>query len=171
MLDGRPDPFQAVYSRYGGPVFRFALHMTGQPHLAEEATQDTFLTLITRPRDYDASRGTLLNWLLGIARNVSRKLLACEPETELLDESVVESTREMHDIVGEFTRRELAEALHQAIACLPPVYREVVILCELQEFDYRDAAAVLKCPIGTVRSRLHRARALLVSKLQARCFA
>jgi RNA polymerase sigma-70 factor (ECF subfamily) len=65
----------------------------------------------------------------------------------------------------DLTHREGIEALHRAIRTLPRRYREVVVLCDLEEVDYADAANVLSCPIGTVRSRLHRARALLLDKL------
>jgi len=58
--------------------------------------------------------------------------------------------------------------VRDAIRTLPPAYREVIVLCELEEMDYADAAAVLGCPIGTVRSRLHRGRALLTQKLASR---
>jgi len=67
--------------------------------------------------------------------------------------------------LDDLTHREGIEALRRAIGTLPRRYREVVVLCDLEEVDYADAAGVLGCPIGTVRSRLHRARALLLEKL------
>jgi RNA polymerase sigma-70 factor (ECF subfamily) len=63
----------------------------------------------------------------------------------------------------------LVESLWLAIESLPPSYREVVLFCEMQELSYIEAAQALNCPVGTVRSRLHRARAMLVSKMQSRC--
>ena len=66
----------------------------------------------------------------------------------------------------DLTQRESVDALWRAVLALPRRYREVVILCDLEELDYSDAAAALGCPVGTVRSRLHRARALLLEKLQ-----
>ena len=82
-------------------------------------------------------------------------------------------------------RNETIEAVRKAVLSLPPRYREVVVLCELQEMSYAEAAGVMNCAIGTVRSRLHRGRALLIEKMQpiregntaakavktARCFA
>ena len=59
----------------------------------------------------------------------------------------------------------MIDVVRQAVQSLPPVYREVVALCDLQEMDYATVAHVIQCPIGTVRSRLHRARALLLRKL------
>jgi RNA polymerase sigma-70 factor, ECF subfamily len=70
------------------------------------------------------------------------------------------------DPLGALTRQEKTDSLHRAVAALPLRYREVVVLCELQELSYADAAQVIGCPEGTIRSRLHRARALLLEKLQ-----
>jgi len=67
--------------------------------------------------------------------------------------------------LADLTRKETLEGLRRAVLALPRRYREVVILCDLEELDYADAAVALGCPIGTVRSRLHRARALLLEKL------
>jgi RNA polymerase sigma-70 factor (ECF subfamily) len=61
---------------------------------------------------------------------------------------------------------ETVERVRQAIATLPENYREVVVFCELEEMSYEEAASALDCPVGTVRSRLHRARALLLEKLR-----
>jgi RNA polymerase sigma-70 factor (ECF subfamily) len=64
--------------------------------------------------------------------------------------------------------REDRDSLRAAILTLPAVYREALVLCDLSELDYRDAARVTGCSVGTVRSRLHRARNLLASKLAGR---
>lgn len=61
------------------------------------------------------------------------------------------------------------QALREAVAALPPKYREVVVLCDLQELSYEAAAQAVGCALGTVRSRLHRARALLISKMHMKC--
>ena len=73
-------------------------------------------------------------------------------------------------MLDDLTRRETIDAVRQAVISLPPAYREVVVLCDLQELDYRDVAETLDCPVGTVRSRLHRARTMLIAKLRMRCF-
>jgi RNA polymerase sigma-70 factor, ECF subfamily len=72
----------------------------------------------------------------------------------------------VQDPLDDLTQKERIEALRRAVVTLPRRYREVVVLCDLEEVDYADAAAALGCPIGTVRSRLHRARGLLLEKLQ-----
>ena len=88
------------------------------------------------------------------------------------------------DPLADLTRNEMVETVRAAVLALPAHYREVVVLCDLHEMSYQEAASVIGCAVGTVRSRLHRARALLVEKLratndgkasgvvnQARCFA
>ena len=71
------------------------------------------------------------------------------------------------DTLGDLTRAESIDALRQAVLTLPVRYREAVVLCDLQEMSYADAAVALGCAVGTVRSRLHRGRALLALKLAA----
>jgi RNA polymerase sigma-70 factor, ECF subfamily len=167
MIAGSEDAFRAVYERWSPSVYRFALHMSGDQHIAEEVTQDTFMTLIRRPSIFDDTRGTLISWLLGIARNVTRQALGTPADQQPLDDSAEFASS--IDVLHDLTRQETIEAVRQAVGSLPPAYREVVVLCDLQEMDYRDAAVALDCPVGTVRSRLHRARTMLISKLQARC--
>lgn len=168
MMAGSEDAFGALYERWSASVYRFALHMSGDQHIAEEVTQDTFMTLVRRPSAFDAGRGSLLSWLLGIARNMTRRALGVAPDEDALDDS--QEPASPADILNDLTRRETIEAVRQAVVSLPAAYREVVVLCDLHEMDYQDAARALECPVGTVRSRLHRARTLLMAKLQTRCF-
>jgi RNA polymerase sigma-70 factor, ECF subfamily len=73
---------------------------------------------------------------------------------------------DMNNPLAKLTTAELLADLRQAVLTLPLKYREAVVLCDLQEMDYVDAAAVIRCPVGTVRSRLHRGRELLLQKLK-----
>ncbi len=167
MKAGSEDAFGSLYERWSPSVYRFALHMSGDQHIAEEVTQDTFMTFVRRPSVFDETRGSLSSWLLGIARNLTRRALGAWPAGESLDDSP--GVAGPADVLNDLTRRETIDAVRQAVVSLPPAYREVVVLCDLQEMDYRDAASVLGCPVGTVRSRLHRARTMLLAKLQTRC--
>ena len=72
---------------------------------------------------------------------------------------------ERPSVLDSLSRDETIKAVRAAVASLPAPYREVVVLCELQELSYADAAAIAQCPVGTVRSRLHRAKAMLTTKL------
>lgn len=162
--------FIRLYRRHQGAVYRFALHMTGNPGSAEDITQEVFMTLIRDPRRYDPSRGSLRSFLFGISRNCVLRLLEHE-RTPLLstDEKAFEdgTPAEALDLTGELERNDTIERVRRAVLTLPAGYREVVALCDLNEMSYEEAAEVLKCAVGTVRSRLHRARTLLAGKLRA----
>jgi RNA polymerase sigma-70 factor, ECF subfamily len=146
--------------------------MSGDPLLAEEVTQDTFLFLLANAKSYDAARGHLLPWLLGVARNTARRAMHNDSFlAEALDDMDELEFAQDIDLDREFAQRERVESVRRVVRSLPPLLREVVILCELQELDYKGAAAVIGCPIGTVRSRLNRARAMLLSKLRSECSA
>ena len=147
-------------------VYRFALHMCGSPANAEDVTQDVFMTVIRDAHRFDASRGAGLSWLLGITRNAVRRrlfrdrfLAPLNDSTDYLDITVD------HDPATDLDRAAQIAAVRRAVLALPVKYREVILLCDLQELSYSDAAIALGCAVGTVRSRLHRGRALLATKL------
>ena len=150
-------------------IFRFALHMSGSTTTAEEVTQETFLMLIHQPNRFDPARGEISAFLFGVARNLVRKHLERGRKFECMEDAGDERFSSGEDILGDLTRSENIEALKDAILVLPAKYREAVVLCDLQEMSYEAAAEVMECPVGTVRSRLNRARAMLMVKLQARC--
>jgi RNA polymerase sigma-70 factor (ECF subfamily) len=163
--------FSEIYRQHSLKIFRFALHMSGSGAVAEEVTQETFLTLIHRPNAFDPARGNMAAFLFGVARNLVQRHLKSERRFEPVEEEESDSFASGEDILGDLTRREDIQAVQDAVLALPPKYREVVVLCDLQEMSYEAAAVLLECVVGTVRSRLHRARNLLVAKLQARCLA
>lgn len=169
MWGGDEEAFTAVYRRHQGMVYRFALQMSGRTEIAEEVTQDVFMLLMRARNQYDAARGPLAAYLYGVARNHVRRAVERERSSPLpVDDDELETGPVVaEDVLGDLTRSEQLESLRQAILNLPPRYREVIVLCELHELDYEAAAGVIGCPVGTVRSRLHRARALLVSKMGA----
>ena len=161
--------FVTLYRRRQGAIYRFAMHMSGSATAAEDITQEVFLALLRRECGYDPERGTLSGYLFGIARklvlrNLERGRSDVALETEP-DDAAMPELAVIDDPLIDLTRREGTEALRRAVMALPRRYREVVLLCDLEELDYADAAVVLRCPIGTVRSRMHRARALLFEKL------
>jgi RNA polymerase sigma-70 factor, ECF subfamily len=159
---GSESSFTMLFRNRQGAVYRFALHMSGDEGLAEDVTQETFLALLERGHRFDASRGTLLSFLFGIARNlVLRRLEKKRPETSVEDYAGDDS------VLDDLTRRETIEQVRGAVLSLPAVYREAVVLCDLEGASYEEAAVVLECPVGTVRSRLNRGRAMLGQKLGA----
>lgn len=169
LRGGDEAAFVALYRRRQGAIYRFAMHMSGSATTAEDITQEVFLALLREGCGFDPQRGTLSGYLFGIARKlVLRNLERGRADVALENESDEAPGPELaviDDPLIDLTRREGIEALRRAVMALPRRYREVVLLCDLEELDYADAAVVLGCPIGTVRSRMHRARALLFEKL------
>jgi RNA polymerase sigma-70 factor (ECF subfamily) len=145
--------------------------MTGVRAAAEDVTQDVFLAVMRDAARYEPGRSTVTAWLCGIARNHARRRLEREGRmVPLPDEPEAErnGTVAQPDPVGDLVNAQELDALRRAVLSLPLHYREVVVLCDLQELSYQDAAMSLDCAVGTVRSRLHRARALLSAKMRVR---
>lgn len=189
MLSGDEEAFALLYQRRQGGIYRFALQMCGSQQVAEDITHDVFLFLMKDGHVFDAARGSVSSFLFGVARNYVLRRFRGEQITVPLDsdddepfDQIVNEPGQLEDL----TKAETIENVRRAVLSLPPRYREVVVLCELQELSYGETAEILGCAIGTVRSRLHRARALLLAKLRpiqdtevtssaavesARCFA
>jgi len=168
-MAGDEDAFTALYRRRQGPIYRFALHMSGSPQTAEEVTQDVFIFLAQRGRDFDATRAPLGAYLFGVARNYIRRAMERSYNDSLntvAAEDHADSLVSKEDAVEDIARGQLFVAVRKAVLSLPEHYREVVVLCDLQEFSYAEAAAAIGCAIGTIRSRLHRAHDMLAKKLQ-----
>jgi len=164
-MAGDEEAFRHLYRRNHPPIYRFALHMSGNKAIAEDVTQEVFMALIHHPKSFDPRRGTLGGFLFGIARNQLRKRWGQEQRLVPLPEAFEESQVD-HD--SSHTSFETVGRVRQAVGSLPAGYREAVVLCDLEGMTYEEAASALDCPVGTVRSRLHRARALLVEKLRER---
>ena len=168
-LAGSGDAMAALYRRHGGLVYRFSLQMSKDAAVAEEITQEVFLALLTQIDRFDAARGTLSTWLCGIARRQLWKYLERSEAAATFDlevESAAELRCPSEGPAELLLRREAIAAVRAGLDELPPVLREVVILCAFEEMSYEQAAQVLAVPVGTVRSRLHRAKARLAGLLR-----
>ena len=168
---GDEQAFLALYHKHQSALYRYALRMTGSPWAAEEVVQEVFLVLIREPEKYRAERGELGAFLYGVARNRVMKHLERLPREASLDAINADGSpcREPEDpltpmMIAE--KRERIDQVREAVLGLPAEFREAVVLCELEELSYEEAAQACGCPIGTIRSRLHRGRALLLAKLE-----
>jgi RNA polymerase sigma-70 factor (ECF subfamily) len=175
MLCGDEDAFTVLYRRRQGGVYRFALQMSGSEALAEDVVQEVFMVLMRDGRNFDPTRGSLAAYLYGIARNHvlraferERSLVPLDADSDDSNDATHENLIAHFDPLGDLARGEMVERLRQAVLALPAHYREALVLCELHELSYADAAGALGCAVGTVRSRLHRARAMLGEKMRGR---
>ncbi len=170
MMAGDEGAFIVLYRRWQSSLYRFALRMCGSEALAEDVTQEVFMILMREGGRFDPRKGSLSAYLYGIARFQVLRKMQRERTMVSMDDDEPEVTEEMmatsFDPLLDLSRAETVQSVRDAIGVLPTHYREVVVLCELHELSYADAANVLDCAIGTVRSRLHRARGLLVEKLR-----
>jgi RNA polymerase sigma-70 factor (ECF subfamily) len=170
LATGDEAAFTALFRRRQGDVYRVALLITGSPAAAEDVTQDVFLAVMRDAGRYEPGRSSVKAWLCGIARNHARRRLERDGRNVPLaedDDSETPAVAVHPDPVGDLANTQRVDALRRAIMNLPLRYREVVVLCDLEEISYADAAEALDCAVGTVRSRLHRARALLAAKMRA----
>lgn len=160
--------FSQLFTAYERRIFAYAAHMCGRD-AADDIVQETFLAVLRGRGQYDASKGSVASYLFGIARHfVLRRMGSRALATFDLDdgdERAAAMEAGQPTVLDSLTRAETVQAVRVAIASLPPPYREAIVLCELQEMTYADAAAIAQCPVGTVRSRLHRAKAILMEKM------
>ena len=163
---GDRDAFAALYRRHHAAVFRFARLMTGSGVVAEDIVQEVFLVIMRNAARYDDSRSALSTYLYGVARHQTRRRLARDRRFVGLEEWADRRSAGGSGIAAELERRDDLQRLRCAILSLPSRYREVVVLCDLHDLSYADAAATIGCALGTVRSRLHRARQLLGEKMR-----
>lgn len=166
---GDPSALTPLYQRHRGPVYRFALLWSGSAAVAADVTQDVFVHLLTHAGSFDTARGALQPWLLGIARNVVHRRTGADARFVANDdeaESAAPATDDADPATRMDAQRDLAR-LRAAIAALPPHYRDVLVLVELAERSYAEAAVICGCELNTVRSRLFRARGLLARWLAA----
>ena len=176
-----------LYERHGGALLRFGMAMSNCRQTAEDLVHDTFVELLRQPGRFDPARGSVQGYLFGIARHRLSRIARLSvreadvtaAETEGAD-GVVDPARSAAlapddgavvpwasaDDTGEaLDRARNIELVRAAVFDLPRVHREVIALCDLEELPYATVATILGCPIGTVRSRLSRARALLATRL------
>jgi RNA polymerase sigma-70 factor (ECF subfamily) len=145
------DEFRSAFLEHQDSVYRFLWRMAG-PEAAEDLAQEVFLALLRHPARFDPARGTLRAFLLSIARNLALKRWRDEHQLVELDDerfvapSVDEAAWETADLVA------------AAVRSLPPLQREVVILAEYEQCSLEEIARTVAAEVGTVKSRLHRAR-------------
>jgi RNA polymerase sigma-70 factor (ECF subfamily) len=161
---GDREAFTAIYRAHSPAVYRFALHMTGDPAKASEITQEVFVWLIHHPQAFNPARGEMGQFLAGVARQFTRRQQRRELRWLPFDGLLRHESADTPDP----TRAIDGASIRKAVASLPLRYREPIVLCDLEGHSYEEAAQILNCAVGTIRSRLHRAHDLLARKFQPR---
>jgi RNA polymerase sigma-70 factor (ECF subfamily) len=153
---GETEAFRKLFEAHHAAMFRFAYRLTGSVDAADDITQECFLRLIGSP-GFDRQRGSLRQYLYGMVRNLARqrwqaigRVVAWDDETE--DEPFAA------DYPDPLVSAEISEAVQAAISALPPLQREAIALFEMEDLSLEETAAVVGADVGTVKSRLHRAR-------------
>ena len=173
---GDLDSFNRLVLEYQDMLYNTAYRILGDPALAADATQEAFLSAFNKLKSYRG--GSFKAWLLRIVTNACYDELRRQkrrPQTPL--EPITENDEEMEDPrwltdpnaspEEQLETAELDQAIQDCIENLPPDFRAVVVLTDIQGLDYQEVASALKKPLGTVKSRLARARTRLRDCLQS----
>jgi RNA polymerase sigma-70 factor (ECF subfamily) len=157
-----------LYQRHGRALLRFSSAMCRSRQAAEDMVHDTFLALMRERISFDPAQGSVFGYLCGVLRHrVSRHF---RQQRRWVALNVDDDSSQVHAVessgpADEIARSEITAAFRRVMLELPLQHREVIALCDLEELSYATVACILDCPVGTVRSRLHRARALLTLRL------
>jgi RNA polymerase sigma-70 factor, ECF subfamily len=169
LASGDASALRHLYERHGRALLRFSAAMCRSRQVAEDLVHDTFVALLREPFSFDPALGSVYGYLCGVLRHrVSRhyrqqkRWVALDPNDDATEPMAPPETSSPAD---EIARSEITAAFRRAMLELPLQHREIIALCDLEELPYATVATVLQVPVGTVRSRLHRARALLSIRL------
>ena len=169
MATGDREALAIIFRRHHGTVYRFSRQMLGSSEAAEDVTQDVFVALTKNAGRFNPAVASLSTYLYGIARHLvlqryKRSRARVEVNIDSMageDEAAFATSSDPAEAIS---RAQATRQLRLAILRLPVHYREVVVLCELNGLSYEEAAAIAGCPVGTVRSRLSRARQMLIER-------
>jgi RNA polymerase sigma-70 factor (ECF subfamily) len=164
--NGDGNAFQILYERYRDPIFRFAFRLLGSAEAAEDVVHDCFLSLMQDPRRFDPERASLRTYIYAAARNQAAKRYQHSGREAGMDEIGEEpEVGERHSPMAHVLESELASEVEQAIASLPPLQREAIVLFEYEDLTLAEIAAIVGADSNTVKARLFRAREQLRNRL------
>ena len=162
VLAGQTDDFRALVDRHQQPTFRFTLGLLGNREEAEDVTQEAFLAAFANLSGYDSSRAAFTTWLFTIVRNRCVNVLKRTRPIALIELDSIKDVGSTNPIV----RQELSQQLDRALASLPVEQRSAFVLAEIEELSYTEIARIERTSLGTVKSRIHRAKQRLQSLLE-----
>ena len=152
------DAFAVIYDRHGGAAYSLAHRIVGEAGMAEDVTQEAFLSIWRSTARFDATRGSVRAWVLGIVRNRAidalRRTARPAPKLDLDDDAVLETRPAAQLTEAEAIRRETADRLRRALGLLPREQSQVIELAYFGGFSHSEIADMLGAPIGTVKGRM-----------------
>ena len=158
--------FLSIYERHRNGIFRFAYRLLDSVELAEDVTHDCFLSLIRQPEKFDPQRAALRTYLYAAARNLVMKHFRSQGrETAIDDLSEHPAAPRREEPLRRLLDEELVSKVKEAVADLPPLQREALVLFEYEGLPLTEIAEVVGTDVGAVKSRLHRARGRLRNSL------
>ncbi len=153
-----PDAFEAFYDRHGGAAYSLAHRIVGDPGLAEDVTQEAFLSIWRSNARFDPARGSVRAWALGIVRNRAidalRRSARPVPKLDLDDEAVLENQPGQERTEAEAIRRDTAGRLRRALGILPREQSQVIELAYFGGFSHSEIAEMVGVPLGTIKGRM-----------------
>jgi RNA polymerase sigma-70 factor, ECF subfamily len=164
--DGDQAAFLELYERHRQPVFRFAYRLLGSVELAEDVSHDCFLSLIRKPDNFRAERGSLRTYLFAAARNLALKHFRGSGREAPLDDLDVETDSAAAQPLRRLLTEELASMVREAVLALPPLQREALVLFEFEGLSMSEIALITESDVGAIKGRLFRARERLKTTLR-----
>ena len=173
---GDSEAVSELYTRYRRKLLNYLYRLTGDRALAEDLTQETFLRVVRHLPSYRPT-GSVAGWIFRIGKNLAlnsfrdrkghNEVPLEEPENEM-EEGAMKEIKIPHSGPGpdqQAGSRETEREIQQALLKLPTVFRETLIICDIQGHPYKEAAELLECSINTIASRLARARSKMAELL------
>ena len=152
------DAFAVLYDRHGGAAYSLAHRIVGDASVAEDVTQEAFISVWRSGARFDAARGSVRSWTLGIVRNRAidslRRSSGSAPKLDLDDDAVLESQTAAELTDSEAIRRETSRKVRGALRELPEEQGEVIGLAYFGGFTHAEIASMLGMPLGTVKGRM-----------------
>jgi len=156
---GDQTAFLLLYERYRNPIFRFSYRVVGSVEVAEDITHDCFLSLIRKPRNFEPSRGSLRTYLYAAARNLAMKYFRSSGRELAIDDLAEHpSAPRREEPLRRMLDAELVAKVREAVADLPPLQREALVLFEYEGLPMSEIAMIVGSDVGAVKGRLHRGR-------------
>jgi len=153
-----PDAFEVFYDRHGGVAYSLAYRIVGERGAAEDVTQEAFISIWRSGARYDAARGSVRTWMLGIVRNRAIDALRSKagraPKLDFDDDSILEHRPAAEQTESEAMERETAQEVRGALGELPGEQAKVIQLAYFGGFSHSEIAGMLGVPLGTVKGRM-----------------